>query len=338
MSYDKNLLKEITLESGITMSVYAGPEPIIPEPIVTPARAATDEVQVNFRGTGLLDPESAIARYKFPYKTYADLATAFAGAPTKTYSAVNLFSTKMNDVSGQYISVQKFISLFYPVSATGTDFATFCSDSNAVITMTSGGFTYKILGSQIMSGQRSYYPASGSSQVVEAGFVLEDNGKIRFVIGQLNAVEQNYDMFLTLADGGTVIEFEAYSSAPKFENFSAYLGAPGSIGTALSPNPTGPAYSFTSGSYLRFAIDGQNDLLNRARLYFNFNTSDTAPANPSPTTTNDICNLHAAKYTPGGKDYPDGIVLTANFYYFIIMGYGAGSQNSSLFAFRFQKK
>ena len=333
MIYDKNLFKLVTLDNGITKSVYNGPVPIIPEPVVTPSRASTDNVEVNFRGTGLLlSPD----HYNFPKMTYATLAAAFAGAPTQIYSAVNSYGTRMTDVSGQYISVQKFISLFYPgISATGNDFSVFCAKPNSVITMTSGGFTYKILGSQIMSGQRRYITDS-SVDVVEAGFVLTE-GRIRFAIGQLNWAEENYEMFATLADGGTTIEFESYSSAsPKFANFNAYIGNVGSIGTICAPSAV-TVYDFYSGDHLRFAIDDQNDLLNRGRLYYNVNESSTAPTTPDPIYTYYIFNEKAAKYTAGGVNYPDSIVLTESDYYFIVVAYGPGSQNSTPLHFRFHR-
>jgi len=312
--------------------------------VVTAGRADTDTIQCWFEGIGLPRPAPATG-YIPPRMTYAQLEALFDTSEDEiTYSARNTYNTFEADwATGYYMSMSDFIQNFYP-NADEMWWSDFCILPDTKLTLSSGGYSITILASQIMDGSRYAYDAEEPVIVTprNSGFLLipGNPATMRFVIGQRAVTEQTAQMFVTLSDGGTVIKFDHSTTTPQFKEIVAFTNAIGANVTAGDVHPSGSASTVSAGTLVRFnivqysggqVISAYDDYQSDARIYFTLDGT-----NPDPVTSK-IVNLQAAQYTPGGINYPDGILLENSRETYVIkaMAYGEGANDSSVCTFTF---
>ena len=355
-------IKKKILNNGVIHVTYGGPEPEFIR-LATPSN--TDKVELGFLDVPVL-VDSAKNKYDLPYTDYQTLLNEFINNPaypTLTYSARNTFNTyKENWATGKFMTMQQFIDFVYGQWA-GTSapmsFADFLAGKvdgedepvqemkdNAVITFASGGYTIKVLGSQInenasQTWRASYDANRQNPQPRFCGFIYDSvKGDIRFAIGQLEntgdlkATEQTSQMFTSMVTGGFSLDFSRSATPAKWGEIRAFIG---DEGTMPLPTPatgsSGTAIPIVAGSFVRVNID-QLDYLSDARIYYTFDGRE-----PSPFI-DPILNETAAKYlepgTPAGADYTDGLQFTATGAHVLtVKAYGQGATDSDSYVFKF---
>lgn len=343
------MLKTISVSEHVSQVIFDGPEPVMREDMTraVDARAATDLIEVSFLGQGLA---TGSGKYSPPSMTYADLTSEFTGTNV-TYSARSTFDRFIDEfIVGKFMSLQDFLSEFYPNAP--MTMAEFLAMNDSIITLSSGGYTISILGSQINDGARSAFASEGaiSGTQVDCGFVLDStSGAIRFAIGQLYAAEQTSQMFVTLSDGGTTVKFHkaGEDAIQKWGTLTAHVGEIGSKGLKY-PSGSGPI-TITTATNIRFNLDVPitrsntqvdiegNDYQNGARIYYTVNGNTPAPNVPgSVSQTGTIVNKQAPQYTIGGYGYPGAIKFDTPGQKIVrAVAYGQGLKNSDVYTIEF---
>lgn len=319
---------------------------------VTPSAWGSELLTLNFLGQSVQQTPST--SWNLPTISYSRLVTLITALslPDTTFSLANAFGSAARTQAGKFVPIQQVITWAFDEWSASvanipniTTFAALIAQrpDTALITISSGGYTIDILGSQIRDGSRFNFvnPPTPNPPVNFGLMYYQDTSTtpatdvLRFVIGQLAANDVNSPMWVVCADGGATISFTQAASLPTWNTFRAFIGT-----TPYPPNPLDNAYSVSSGN-LRFAID-QSDLLNGARFYYTVKTDGTAPDNPSytnPTGTTpptQIYNFPSPQFTQGGADYPVTIPLVSgNDYFFKVLAYGPGANDSELLTFRF---
>lgn len=249
---------------------------------------------------------------------YAELTERLSSAPAARFSAKNdVFGYRK--IEGGFVSLAQLFGEAY-----GEDsFDVSSVPENAVISVSSGCRRCSILMRQLLDGERYFYPLLTSEQILSgmdpadsrgealcAGFVLTEEGKLIFAVGQRNWNDMNENCFVELAPGGALVSVE-YLPTERLLHNTLYVGPlGGTIGEDVRAYPaSGSVTKVTAkaGSLIRFNLDS-DDMLNSVHCYYKFSLDDEPCGAPSPSDGY-VYNTRIPLYFGSGTDYPSGMIL-----------------------------
>ena len=351
-----DLFKTVQVSPDVSEYIYAGPVPSDVEVMYNEARATTDLFNVLVWGRGKEQGEQSL--YSVPHVDYATVSSWFADGSgfwtNKTYTGINRYNTPAT-FYGRFIPLEWVINTVYGIQLVGqqglprtTPFAlNDLSTSNTIVTLSSGGFTIRITGEQLLYTRNEFSNPSSPTQVFPGFLQPTDTlggtpttGAVRFVMGQVAANEQNQPTFVSLSEGGFTLDISNAALLPKWGPITAYAQnasgdidsyAPGTIIPLISSNPMANKVKFNIPLY---------DYLNQTKLYFAAVSTSGADRALS-IYIDDFVNKQAPMYRGGFYDPAgtagtwsnlEGVSLSSGNYNLKVMAYGYGAVNSDVYS------
>lgn len=273
-----------------------------------------DSLRLCLLGRGVREGD----HFVMPEISYEKLKERLAESPKQRFSAKNdVFGYR--DEKGGFVSLTELVNEKYGEGSMRGALL----PSETVITVSSGCRKCSILASQLLDGERYYYPLLTSEQILSgmnpadsrgealsAGFILTDDGRLLFVLGQRNWNDMNENCFVELASGGALVSIECLP-AERLKHSVLYVGPlGGKLGENVKAYPAGNGVTKVkapAGSLIRFNLDC-DDLLNTVHFYYKFTLDDEKCGAPS-ASDGFVYNTRIPLYLGSGSYYPSGIIL-----------------------------